>query len=83
MAPHSDDQLLAQLEQNPANVNFERLRALCERHFGKPRQSGSHLIFKTPWAGDPRINLQKDGSKAKPYQVRQVLAALKKLKTNP
>jgi hypothetical protein len=46
---------------------------------GKPRISGSHHIFKTPWQGDPRLNLQRDGSQAKPYQVRDVVKALKKL----
>ncbi len=34
-----------------------------------------------PWQGDPYINLQDDSAKAKPYQVRQILAALDKLKT--
>ena len=33
-----------------------------------------------PWQGNPRINLQKDGNKAKAYQVKQVRDALKKLK---
>ena len=37
------------------------------------------LIFKTPWVGDPRINIQNDKGKAKPYQVRQVLLAIQKL----
>jgi len=32
-----------------------------------------------PWPGDPRINLQKDKSKAKPYQIDQVVAALRRL----
>ena len=32
----------------------------------KPRQLGtSHSIFKTPWVGDPRINIQDDKGKAK------------------
>ncbi|MFH0997947.1 MAG: hypothetical protein V1844_20965 [Pseudomonadota bacterium] len=55
---------------NPCNVAFDDLIAICQRHFGEPRIRGSHFIFKTPWKGDPRINLQKDGKKAKPYQVR-------------
>jgi hypothetical protein len=38
------------------------------------------MIFKTPWIGDPRINIQNDGGKAKAYQVDQVLLALDKLK---
>ncbi len=49
-------------------------------YFGEPRKaSGSHRVFKTPWLGDPRVNVQCDGSKAKRYQVLQVLAAIDKL----
>lgn len=33
-----------------------------------------------PWAGNPRLNLQSDGAKAKAYQVKQVKHALEKLK---
>jgi hypothetical protein len=64
---------------NPANVLFSDLLAICRKHFGKPRIRGSHPIFKTPWKGDPRINLQKEGKMAKPYQVRDVKKALDKL----
>jgi len=64
---------------NPQNTRFEVLLAICEENFGSPRITGSHHIFKTPWAGDPRLNLQKDGSMAKPYQVKQVIAALERL----
>lgn len=48
----------------------------------EPRQSGtSHAVFKTPWPGDPRVNIQRSrGGEAKPYQVRQVLKAIDKLK---
>lgn len=38
--------------------------------------AGSHVIFKTPWPGDPRINLQRQGNKAKSYQIRQILEAI-------
>ncbi|HEX7386944.1 MAG TPA: hypothetical protein VF285_06670 [Castellaniella sp.] len=55
---------------------------VCRAAFGEPRQtSGSRVVFKTPWAGDPRINLQNKAARAKPYQVRQILAALEKLQT--
>ena len=64
---------------NPCNVAYDDLIAICQRHFGEPRIRGSHFIFKTPWKGDPRINLQKDGKMAKPYQVKDVLKAIKKL----
>jgi len=62
-------------------VRFSKLLKICEEFFGNYRMSGSHHIFKTPWQGDPRINLQKGKDKnAKSYQVQQVLGALRKLK---
>ncbi len=67
---------------NPKNVKFEELLKICTQHFGKPRIKGSHHIFKTPWKGDPRINIQKDGKMAKVYQVKLVIAALEKLGAN-
>ena len=74
------NQALKELESE-TNVRFSRLLAITERFFGKPRNRGtSHYPFKVPWQGEPRINLQKGkGGKAKPYQVRQVKAALLKL----
>lgn len=67
---------------NPKNVSFKDLLLLCEKYFGKPRVRGSHHIFKTPWKGDPRINIQKDGKMAKPYQVKMLLKAIEKLEKN-
>lgn len=64
---------------NPQNVKFDDLIKICRQHFGEPRIRGSHFIFKTPWRGDPRINLQKDKKMAKPYQVKDVKKALEKL----
>ena len=72
--------ILDQMRREPANVRFGDLKKLCEAYFGPPRQMGtSHAIFKTPWAGDPRINIQDEKGKAKAYQVRQVLLAIEKL----
>jgi hypothetical protein len=65
--------------KNPNNVKFNDLLTICKKYFGKPRISGSHHIFKTPWKGDPRINIQKDKKMAKPYQVKMVVEALNKL----
>lgn len=60
--------ILEQVMREPANVRFGNLQKVCEAHFGKPRDSGgSHLIFKTPWQSDPRVNIQSDKSKAKAY----------------
>jgi hypothetical protein len=75
------DKLLEQMGREPANVRFNDLKKVCKAYFGEPRQDGSsHAIFKTPWPGDPRVNIQNARGKAKPYQVRQVLAAIKQLK---
>ena len=74
------DEAVAALEAAGANLRFRQLLRLCAQFFGEPRIRGSHHIYKMPWAGDPRINLQEDGNQAKPYQVHQVVRALKKLK---
>lgn len=62
---------------NPRNVRFNDLLRVREHYFGTPRRrSTSHAVFKTPWPGDPRVNIQNDRGRAKEYQVRQVLAAI-------
>jgi hypothetical protein len=65
--------------ENSKNIRFNRLIVIGEAVFGPYRTAGSHHIFKMPWAGNPRVNLQRDGADAKPYQVKQFLSALKKL----
>jgi hypothetical protein len=75
--------LLAAIRENPSDVRFNDLCKLCEENFGKPTSSGgSHCVYKTPWKGDPRVNIQNKGGKAKPYQVKQVLEAIDKLEEN-
>ena len=74
------EDLIAEMRHSPQGVRFADLRRVCDHYFGKPRQHGSsHLVYKMPWAGDPRINIQDDHGKAKVYQVKQVLAALDRL----
>ena len=71
--------VVAAMRRNQQNVAFNDLFKVCEHYFGTPRQSGtSHAVFKTPWPGDPRVNIQNDKGKAKAYQVRQVLKAIDK-----
>ena len=75
----SVEDLVAAMKDNPKGVRFADLYKVCEHHFGKPRRRGtSHAVFKMPWPGDPRVNIQDDKGKAKPYQVRQVLEAIEK-----
>lgn len=74
------EKIIEQMRNAPQNVRYDDLAKVCEEHFGAPRQQGtSHAVYRTPWAGDPRVNIQRDRSaKAKTYQVRQVLEAIDK-----
>jgi hypothetical protein len=69
---------ISELEGSKGHVRFSTLLGMCNYFFGRPRNVGSHHIFKTPWIGDPRINLQENKGDAKPYQVRQLLAAVER-----
>jgi hypothetical protein len=72
--------ILDRMRSGPAQIRFADLYKVCVAYFGEPRQSASiHAVFKTPWPGDPRVNIQNDKGKAKPYQVRQVLLAVERL----
>ena len=73
--------LIAAMQRNPRDVRFVDLAKVCSHYFGEARQNGtSHLVYKTPWAGNPRVNIQKgNDGKAYFYQVRQVLEAIEKL----
>lgn len=72
--------ILAKMRNNPKGISFQDLCKVCDFYFGEARQSGSsHRIYKTPWQGDPRVNIQDDRGMAKAYQVRQVLKAIERL----
>ena len=62
-----------------ANIAFGDLCNLLLRYGFEMRVSGSHHIFRK--AGiEEKINLQKDGNKAKPYQVKQIRQIILKYK---
>jgi len=70
-------EIVSQMRDSPGNVRFIDLCMICDYYFGAARQKGSsHRIYKTPWQGDPRVNIQNDKGKAKSYQVKQVLKAI-------
>ena len=58
-----------------SNVRFNRLGQLLLRLGFEERVRGSPPIFRRPDV-EERINLPRDRSKAKAYQVRQVRAIL-------
>ena len=62
-----------------ANIRFEDLCHLLLRLGFEERSSGSHHIFRKLGI-EERINLQRDGGKAKVYQVRQVRTVILKYK---
>jgi hypothetical protein len=74
------DDLVAKIRQNPKGVRFADLCKVCDFYLGEARQKGSsHRIYKRPWQGDPRVNIQDHEGMAKAYQVRQVLRAIDRL----
>jgi len=75
--------IVAMMRRNPGDVRFSDLCKVCHHHFGEARQrSTSHRVYKTPWQGDPRVNIQNQRGKAKAYQVLQVLKAIDRLGKN-
>jgi hypothetical protein len=74
------EDILSSMRNNPSGIRFADARAVAEHYFGRPRHDGSsHFVWKMPWAGDPRVNLQEVKGCAKAYQIRQMLKAISKL----
>jgi hypothetical protein len=76
-------ELLDRMKRNPGGVRFSDLCKVCDHYFGKARQAGtSHRVYRTPWIGNPRVNIQSRNGLAKAYQVRQVTAAIALLESS-
>lgn len=73
------DKKVARIRKTAGPLPFSEVKLVCDRLFGPPRIHGSHLIYKTPWRGDPRINIQNRNGLVSPYQVRQVAKAITRL----
>ena len=57
--------------RSDASIRFNDLCNLLLRFGFELRTNGSHHIFRKSGI-EEKINLQKDGCMAKPYQIRQV-----------
>lgn len=80
MASRNIEAIVADMEAG-REISFSDLARVCDHYFGTPRQRGtSHRVYRMPWPGDPRANIQNDGGRAKRYQVRQVIKAIMRLK---
>jgi predicted RNA binding protein YcfA (HicA-like mRNA interferase family) len=73
------DKLIQKILQgrSDASIGFEELRSLLKSLGFEERIRGSHHIFRRADV-EERLNLQREDSKAKPYQVRQVRAVILK-----
>lgn len=67
------DKLLSKILEgtSDANIRFDELCQLLRRLGFDERTRGSHHVFRKENI-EEKINLQRDGNKAKVYQVRQV-----------
>jgi hypothetical protein len=61
------------------NIGFDELSGLLTHLGFEVRVRGSHHVFSKPGVVE-LINLQLDGSSAKPYQVKQVRNVIVKYK---
>jgi len=62
-----------------ANISFSDLRALLIKLGFEERVRGSHHVFRKSGIFD-KVNLQREGNNAKPYQVKQVRSVIVKYK---
>lgn len=75
------DKLLFQILRGTADANipFDDLRVLLQKIGFEERIRSSHHMFRKEGVLE-KVNLQREGNKAKVYQVRQVRAVLLKYK---
>ena len=72
--------IVLKMRENSRGIRFADFCKVREHFFGPARKTrGSHRVYKTPWPGDPRVNIQNSNGYAKAYQVKQVLRAIEKL----
>ena len=71
--PNRDDELRQRIlsGRSDAHIRFDDLRLFLIRSGFTERTRGSHHIFRKEGVRE-LVNLQRDGSHAKPYQVQQV-----------
>lgn len=62
-----------------ANIGFDDLCRLLESLGFEKRVKGSHHIFRKAGV-EEKVNLQRAGAHAKPYQVKQVRSVILKAK---
>ena len=67
------------IKNNPADVRFEEAEAwLASFGFEEREAKGSHKVFTHP-SWDGRLTMQSHQGKAKAYQIKQALDAIKEI----
>ena len=75
------ESIIQKMKRNPKGIRFNDFCKVCDHYFGESRQKSTrHRIYKTPWIGNPRVNIQNDKGQSKAYQVKQVLLAIERIK---
>lgn len=71
------DKLIQKILQgrSDSSIGFDELRWLLKNFGFEERIRGSHHNYRRADV-EERLNLQREGAKAKPYQVRQVRAVI-------
>ena len=65
--------------RSDASIRFDDVRNQLLRLGFVERVRGGHHLFRKPGVPE-RINIQRDGSHAKPYQIRQIRRTILKHK---
>ena len=62
-------EIVLAMRRNPAGIRFRDLCQVCDAYFGIARQSNSSdRVYRTPWPGDPRVNIQNSRGWQKPIR---------------
>ena len=72
-------QLVSQLRRLRVLTGSDELRALMQHLGFEERVRASHHVYRKAGVAE-KVNLQRDGGNAKPYQVRQVRRLILKYK---
>jgi len=79
MTDYEKLKLLVLRRASDSNIRFDDLRHLLLFLGFEERIRGSHHVFRKSGV-EEKINIQRDGDKAKAYQVRQVRMVILKYK---
>lgn len=77
MGKHENFLLKILSGSSDSNINFDDLRKFLIRLGFAEHTRGSHHMFRRDGV-EEKINLQKEGSKAKSYQIKQVRNVIQK-----